>query len=214
MAGAGTGATSTRGSRTRSDCCRWCARRSRKRSSPSRSSTRSPSARGPGRSRGFASAAAWCRGSRLGADLPVVPDPDPRGDRAGGAATARLEHRCRVSRCAHARGLLRPLCRRRGRVASVDGAGRDGTREFAPPDRARRSLRRRQRVRCVSFARRGARLLPSSMTEFDRPHSRLASSRLRVLPPATASPLHEALPFYVRHRVALTTAERDAGARL
>ena len=124
-------ATSTRGRRTRSACCRWCARRSPRPDGRSRSSTASRSARGPDRSPAFASAAASRRDSRSARIFRSIAVPDARGARAG---SVRRRHGWtrgrRVSRCADARGL-----RRRCTSATATGGGNVGAPVGRPPPR-------------------------------------------------------------------------------
>ena len=84
----------------------------------------------------------------------------------------------------------------------------------APPVAGAVLVRRRRRIRRVSRRWRrssGSRGVDAEAVPDARAIGELAQPRFAA---GEGVPAADALPLYVRHRVALTTAERAAGARL
>ncbi len=202
--------------RIRSACCRWSHAALAEAGWTLASLDGLAFGAGPGSFTGIRIGCGVAQGLALGADLPVVPIPTL-------AAIAQEVFRThgwdRVLACLDARM----------REVYTAAYARDGGewREVAPPAvrRARRGpararcrgwrlVRRRQRLCRLSRARRrssGSHAVAADARPTAQSIGELALPRLVAGEGVAAG---AALPLYVRHRVALTSAEQDAGVRL
>ena len=168
---------------------------------------------GPGSFTGVRIACGVAQGLAFAAALPLVPIPTLEALAQQALAHARRVARARVPRRADARGLRGRLRADRRRLAHAVGAGgadprprhaaRDGADWFGAGD---------------GFAAYPALAATIGLPAWDAtvvPDARaIAALALPRIAAGEAVDAAHALPFYVRHRVALTTAERDAGVRL
>ena len=201
--------------RIRSACCRWRTRRSPRPAGRSRASTGSRSAPAPVRSPASASVAAWRRGLPLARICRSFRFPRWRRSRrrfsartAGTACwpastrgCARSTRRPMPAAVANGGKWRRPRCSRppRSCARTLSGIATGPAPATASPPIPRSA---------VSLGSRGwqAEARPTAQSVGE-----LALPRLAAGEGVAAS---AALPLYVRHRVALTSAEQGAGVRL